>query len=104
MCIRDRPYSEDTAELIDSEVKAMIAEQYERAKQILSDKTEGHKQLSQILLEKEIIYAEDLEHVFGKRQWISRAQEILESNEESSDKTEEPSKPEIPFTTEEVHQ
>ena len=53
----------------------MIAEQYERAKQILSDKTEGHKQLSQILLEKEIIYAEDLEHVFGKRQWISRAQE-----------------------------
>jgi cell division protease FtsH len=99
-----KPYSEDTAELIDSEVKAMIAEQYERAKQILSDKTEGHKQLSQILLEKEIIYAEDLEHVFGKRQWISRAQEILESNEESSDKTEEPSKPEIPFTTEEVHQ
>jgi cell division protease FtsH len=99
-----KPYSEDTAELIDSEVKAMIAEQYERAKQILSDKTEGHKQLSQILLEKEIIYAEDLEHVFGKRQWISRAQEILDSNQESSDKTDEASKPEIPFTTEEIAQ
>jgi len=56
------------------------------------------------LLEKEIIYAEDLEHVFGKRQWISRAQEILDSNQESSDKTDEASKPEIPFTTEEIAQ
>ncbi|MGI6573953.1 MAG: ATP-dependent zinc metalloprotease FtsH [Fermentimonas sp.] len=99
-----KPYSEDTAELIDLEVKTMIAEQYERAKQILSEKAEGHKQLSQILLEKEIIYAEDLEHVFGKRQWISRAQEILESNQETSNEPEEASKPEVPFKTKEIHQ
>jgi len=75
-----KPYSEDTAKLIDSEVKAMIAQQYERAKQILSVHTEGHNKLAEILLEREIIYADDLEHIFGKRQWVSRSQEILDSN------------------------
>ena len=77
-----KPYSDETAKLIDSEVKAMIAEQYERAKQILSDKRDGHKQLATILLEKELIYSDDLEHIFGKRAWVSRSQEILESNPE----------------------
>ncbi len=89
-----KPYSEDTAELIDSEVKAMIAEQYKRAKQLLSEKEDGHKQLSQILLEKEIIYSEDLEHIFGKRQWISRSQEILESNPDIGEAVATSSKPE----------
>ena len=73
-----KPYSEETAKLIDSEVKAMISEQYERAKAILLEHKEGHGKLAEILLEKEIIYAEDLEAIFGKRQWISRSQEILE--------------------------
>jgi len=77
-----KPYSDETAKLIDSEVKAMIAEQYERAKQILRDKKDGHKQLATILLEKELIYSDDLEHIFGKRAWTSRSQEILESNPE----------------------
>lgn len=77
-----KPYSNETAKLIDSEVKAMIAEQYERAKQILRDKKDGHKQLATILLEKELIYSDDLEHIFGKRAWTSRSQEILESNPE----------------------
>ncbi|MDD3787226.1 MAG: ATP-dependent zinc metalloprotease FtsH [Petrimonas sp.] len=75
-----KPYSEDTAELIDDEVKAMIAEQYERAKEILSKHNVGHGKLATILLEREIIYAEDLENIFGKRPWISRSQEILENN------------------------
>lgn len=74
-----KPYSDDTAELIDSEVKAMIAQQYERAKQILRDNAEGHGKLAAILLEKEIIYADHLESIFGKRPWISRSQEILEN-------------------------
>ncbi len=78
-----KPYSEDTAELIDTEVKTMISEQYERAKQILNDKAEGHEKLAQILLEKEIIYSDDLVHIFGKRQWVSRSHEILESNRET---------------------
>lgn len=76
-----KPYSEDTAELIDSEVKAMIAQQYERAKQILIENAEGHGKLAAILLEKEIIYADHLESIFGKRPWISRSQEILENKQ-----------------------
>ncbi|MCE5205531.1 MAG: ATP-dependent zinc metalloprotease FtsH [Porphyromonadaceae bacterium] len=91
-----KPYSEDTAELIDTEVKAMIAQQYERAKQILTEKGEGHNQLAGILLEKEIIYADDLEHIFGKRRWISRSQEILDHKKESEDDKKIPSKPEHP--------
>lgn len=77
-----KPFSENTAELIDAEVKVMIAEQYERAKDLLLKHADGHHQLAQILLEKEIIYAENLEHIFGKRPWISRSQEILQ-NEDS---------------------
>lgn len=77
-----KPFSESTAELIDAEVKRMIAEQYDRAKELLSRHAEGHGQLARILLEKEIIYAENLEQIFGKRPWASRSQEILQSNEE----------------------
>ena len=78
-----KPFSENTAELIDAEVKIMVAEQYERAKDLLRKHADGHHQLSQILLEKEIIYAENLEHIFGKRPWVSRSEEILQ-NEDSS--------------------
>ncbi len=78
-----KPYSEKTAELIDSEVKIMVAEQYQRAKDLLSKHVEGHHALSDILMEKEIIYAENLESIFGKRAWVSRSQEILESESRS---------------------
>lgn len=88
-----KPYSDDTAKLIDNEVKAMIALQYERAKQILTDKTEGHSQLANILLEREIIYADDLEHIFGKRSWISRSQEIFDNKKDTAADTEISSKP-----------
>ena len=75
-----RPYSEKTAELIDEEVKQLIAEQYERAKQILLENKEGHAQLAQLLEEREVILAEDVENIFGKRPWISRTEEILAEN------------------------
>jgi cell division protease FtsH len=88
-----KPYSDETAKLIDAEVKSMIAEQYARAKQILSDKSNGHGQLANILLEKEIIYAEDLEHIFGKRQWVSRSQEIFENKKETEEEPVPQSKP-----------
>ncbi len=88
-----KPYSDETAEIIDAEVKAMIAQQYERAKQILREKAEGHNQLASILLEREIIYADDLEHIFGKRQWISRSQEILDHKKENEEDKKIPSKP-----------
>ena len=76
-----KPYSEATAQLIDHEVQRIIDEQYERAKQILLQYKEGHNEVAQILIDKEVLFAEDLEKVFGKRQWASRAEEILGSEE-----------------------
>ena len=76
-----KPYSEETARLIDQEVQHLINEQYERAKKILSDNAQGHNQLANVLLEREVIYSEDVEHIFGKRPWVSRSEEILESQE-----------------------
>lgn len=76
----NKPYSEHTAELIDQEVKSLIAEEYERAKRILSENKEGHAALARLLIDREVIYAEDVEKIFGKRPWVSRTEEILESN------------------------
>jgi len=64
-----KPYSEKTAELIDAESKLLIETQYVRALEILNKYKEGHAKLSELLLEKEVIFSEDLENVFGKRQW-----------------------------------
>ncbi len=72
-----KPYSERTAELIDEEVKKQIAEQYERAKALLTEHADGHARLAQRLIEKEVIFAEDVEEIFGKRPWMSRADELL---------------------------
>lgn len=82
-----KPYSEHTAELIDSEAKAMIAEQYERAKNLLMLHQEGHNKLAELLIEKEVIFAEDVEAIFGKRPWASRSEEIMAS--ETDDNNEE---------------
>lgn len=76
----EKPYSGKTAELIDDEVKRIIAEQYERAKKILTEHAEGHKALADVLIEKEVIFAEDVEKIFGKRPWVSRTEEILKEN------------------------
>ena len=73
----NKPYSERTAELIDEEVKLMINGQYERAKTMLTEHKEGHNQLAQLLMEKEVIFAEDMERIFGKRPWASRSEEIM---------------------------
>ena len=83
-----RPYSEATAQLIDEETKAMIAQQYQRAKDILSQNAEGHAALAQLLVEREVIFAEDVERIFGPRPWTSRTEEILtpEETDQPSDK------------------
>lgn len=79
-----KPYSERTAELIDEEVKRMINEQYTRAKELLSKHKEGHNQLAQLLVEKEVIFAEDVEQIFGKRPWASRSEEIMNQEEDKA--------------------
>lgn len=78
-----RPYSETTAKVMDDEVLEMINRQYERAKQLLTEHKEGHNKLAQLLIDREVIFAEDVENIFGKRPWISRSQEIMNENEEN---------------------
>ena len=76
-----RPYSEKTAQLMDDEVLKMVNEQYERAKQILTEHKDGHAQLAQLLVEREVIFADDVEAIFGKRPWTSRAEELIEAQQ-----------------------
>lgn len=77
-----KPYSEHTAELIDQEVQHMINEQYMRAKALLQEHSEGHNQLAQLLIDREVIFAEDVEKIFGKRPWTSRSEEIMAAKEQ----------------------
>ena len=88
-----KPYSDDTANLIDEEVKRIIDEQYNRAKAILTKYKDQHQSLKDLLLEKEVIYADDLERIFGKRKWLSRSQEIL-AQQELLNKPEQTTPPE----------
>ena len=78
-----RPYSETTAKIMDDEVLKMINEQYQRAKALLTEHQEGHNQLAELLIEKEVIFAEDVEKIFGKRPWQSRSAEIMEEKQKT---------------------
>ena len=83
-----KPYSEDTAGLIDGEVQSIVNEQYERAKTFLTDNKEKHETLALLLLKSEVIYSEDVERIFGKRPWISRSEEIMDGKKgEGMDET-----------------
>lgn len=75
----NKPYSDKTAELIDEEAKKLINKEYERAIKILSEHKEEHNALAKLLIEKEVIFAEDVERIFGKRPWASRSEEIMAS-------------------------
>lgn len=79
-----KPYSEKTAELIDEEVKILIDSQYERAKKVLKDSAEGHAKLANLLLEREVIFSEDLEEIFGKRPWEKK--HIISENGKKEEK------------------
>ncbi|MBP5214104.1 MAG: AAA family ATPase, partial [Bacteroidales bacterium] len=75
-----KPFSDERARIIDEEVSAMISEQYERAKQILKQYEEGHASLTQRLMEREVIFTDDVQDIFGPRQWASRTEELLEES------------------------
>ena len=75
-----RPYSETTAKIIDDEVLRIINTEYARAKALLQEHAEGHNRLADLLLTNEVIFAEDVEKIFGKRPWVSRSEEIIEDN------------------------
>ena len=73
-----KPYSEKTAELIDAEAKRIVDESYERAKEVLAKNRKGLDQLANLLLEREVIFSEDLEKVFGKRVGDTAREELTE--------------------------
>jgi len=77
-----KPYSDETALLIDKEVQAMVNEQYERAKRLLKEHADGHEKLANLLITEEVIFADDLKKVFGQRAWVSRSEELIKETEE----------------------
>ena len=88
-----KPYSDDRARIIDEEVSKMIESQYERALELLSANKEKLTELANKLLSQEVIFKEDLELIFGKREWeTNTAEETPESKEESAEPKEEEEK------------
>ncbi len=85
----NKPYSENTAELIDKEVKALIDSQYQRAKNLLLEYKDQHNKLARELMDREVILAEDVEAIFGKRKWKSRSDEIMALQEAEKKKQQE---------------
>lgn len=83
-----KPYSDERARIIDEEVSRIIAEQYERAKELLRKHAEGHGNLADVLVKREVIFTEDVEHIFGKRPWVSRTDEILAARD-AAEKTQD---------------
>lgn len=75
-----RPYSETTAKIIDDEVLKMVNDEYARAKALLKEHAAGHNELAELLMTREVIFAEDVERIFGKRPWVSRSEEIIDDN------------------------
>lgn len=88
-----KPYSEERARIIDEEVSRILTEQYERAKTILTENAEGHHKLAEALERHEVIFTADVEKVFGKRKWTSRADEIKALNEADEKNKEQNSDP-----------
>ena len=78
-----RPYSEKTAELIDSEVKKLIDSAHQTATRILTENREGFEQLAELLLEREVVFSEDLQNIFGPRKGGVDPNKLLEENEQS---------------------
>lgn len=89
-----KPYSESRAQKIDQEVQSIIDNEYERARQILTQYQQGHHALAELLQQREVIYTEDAENIFGPRQWKSRTEEIIKATED-----EKANQPETPDNT-----
>ena len=81
-----KPYSDDTAQVIDEEVKKIVNEQYERAKEILRQNAAEHNRIRDLLVEKEVIFHDDVKEILGPRKWRSRTDEIIEINKKEEEK------------------
>ena len=81
-----KPYSDETAKIIDEEVKRIVNEQYERAKEILREYAKEHNKIRDLLVEREVIFHDDVEIILGPRKWRSRTDEIMEINRMEEEK------------------
>jgi AFG3 family protein len=81
-----KPFSEQTAQIIDQEIHKMVEESYEKAKKLLSDNREKLNQLAEILLQKEVIFREDLEKIFGKRPFDDHDHLMINGNGETNER------------------
>ena len=81
-----KPYSDDTAKIIDEEVMRIVNEQYERAKDILRKYAKEHNKIRDLLVEREVIFHDDVELILGPRKWKSRTDEIMEINRKEEEK------------------
>lgn len=95
-----KPYAETTATTIDAEVTRIVAEQYERAKEILRQYAVQHNKLRDMLVEREVIFTADVENVLGKRKWKSRTDEIMAINKSNAGKKNEEDDPEYEIESE----
>lgn len=93
----NKPYSEETAKVIDEEINRIINEQYNRAKEILKQYAQQHHQLRDMLVVDEVIYHDDVQKVLGPRKWKSRTDEIMELNKQD----EEQRRKQIPVSNQE---
>jgi AFG3 family protein len=85
-----KPYSEKTAQTIDEEAKILIDQEYQRALDILGENREGHQKLAELLLDREVIFSEDLEQIFGKRHSEKRSMESATEPNKSGNELQEP--------------
>ena len=85
-----KPYGSERAAVIDQEVSRIISEQYQRAKDILTEHTEGHNKLAETLITREVIFTEDVENIFGPRKWTSRVDELFGEKKDDSPKVTPP--------------
>ena len=92
-----KPYSDETAMIIDNEVKRIINEQYERAKQILTEYKEQHHAIRDMLVKQEVIYHDDVQNILGKRKWKSRTDEIIEINKKEEEQRKKNGVEENPY-------
>lgn len=81
-----KPYSEETAKVIDEEVMRIVNEQYERAKSILHQYAKEHNAIRDLLVEREVIFHDDVQTILGPRKWKSRTDEIIEINKKEEEK------------------
>ena len=98
----DKPYSEQTAETIDQEISKIIEKQYHRAIEMLENNREKLDQLANLLLEKEVIFKENVEEIFGKRPWDKEEKKEQNAEATRADSTIEPTTEAEAHTSDEV--